>query len=62
MLSLQQVSWCELLATFKKMLNSFYGHMLYLQMSCRIFLFLLIGLQKLADTVYSLYIENIFVR
>lgn len=41
--------------------NTFYEYMLYFLMSCQIFLFLFISLQKLADTVYSLYIENIFV-
>lgn len=51
----------RILATFKITLNSFYRRMLSLQMSCRIFLFLPFGLLKLPDTVYSLYIKNIFV-
>lgn len=61
MTAFSEAGLCRILATFRKMLNCFYRCMLSLQMSCKIFLFLLIDLQKLADAVYTLYLKNIFV-
>lgn len=56
---LWSMSLCRISATFKIMLNSFYGRTLSLQMSCRIFLFLSVGPLKIPG--YSLCIRNIFV-